>query len=76
MWLLAFETLLKFRKQQTEDSGDLAERLRQKEEELQKKIEEVDLYRNSKKKKKPKKGKKKKSEEPDTDGEEEKKEVI
>ena len=78
MWLLAFETLLKYWKQQfqnDDENEDLAERLWKKEEELQKKIEEVDLYRNSKKKKKKPKTKNKKKkgeEEPDTDGEEEK----
>lgn len=65
MWLLAFETLLKFRKgeiqeenkeeQDEEEARDIAERLKQKEEELLWKIEEVDLYWNQKKAKKEKK---------------------
>lgn len=84
MWILAFDTLLKFRKGQhnekkkeeegAEGEGEgeesepkeggsekesLAERLREKEEELARKIEEVDLYRNSKGKPKKKESKKK-----------------
>ena len=54
MWVLAFETLLKFRKNgslssederdETDENGEAIERLRQKENQLLNKIAEVDLY--------------------------------
>jgi hypothetical protein len=55
MWCLAFETLLNFRKgdaPEGEGEGEemsIAEKLKEKESELLKKIEEVDVYRNQKK---------------------------
>lgn len=58
MWVLAFQTLLKFRKgergegeeeedqkQEDESEEEVAKRLKEKESELLKKIEQVDLYR-------------------------------
>lgn len=61
MWVLAFETLLNFRKgdgegetEEGEETKSIAEKLREKERELLDKIEEVGLYRSKKKTKKGK----------------------
>lgn len=71
MWVLAFETLLKFRKDTAnldddeDEENSMVEKLKEKEEELRQKIEEVNLYRDSKWK-----GKHKDSEEDKNTGDE------